>query len=319
MIKTDNIIPHSKLIHGLLLTGGLILIAGCRTPDAARQVKGFSEATILTANNLTQAFTLAEDYRFREEVSVSVLNFEPKPGSDGTPGFSPNRIEPFMNTNALQLRLDVLEGLKAYAADLSALMGNGLPISLDRETTKLGQALNNINTNLVADSFFKTAPATSQEIQIFTTALNTLGHWLMAHKQQREAKLAIASMQQPVADICQLLQKDLGILRQQMLNDCHQTLMNENQYILNNLSQFNNNPAQKRAAILEMATLTREMRNDATLFDATKSSVAKLAAANNALGQVFSKNTSDINSLINDLSAESRRISAYYNSLRTTQ
>jgi hypothetical protein len=302
----------TRNLGGLVLSAVLaIAAAGCAAPNAATEIKAFSDATIQTSDNITEAFNLVEQNRYKEEVSVSIVNY------DSEHGFHPNDIQPFISTNALQARLDILDGLKAYAANLSTLMGNNVPTNFDSDTTKLGQQLTKIDTDLVSDSFFKKQPVTAQELQIFTTAINALGHWLIEYKQNKAAKGAISSMQQPVADICQLLQKDLEILGRQSANDSANTLRNENQYILNYLHAFDESPGQKRAEIQEMADLTRTMRSEATLFESMQSSVAKMATAHKALGQVFSKNTKDVSSLISEFSAESSRISKYYNSLKT--
>lgn len=313
MIKITGFIPQNQFINCMLPAVLMTVIAGCASPDAARHIKNFSDATILTVSNTTLAFKLVEDNYYKEEVSEEVKNF------DNKPGFDQNTIQPFMDSNALQVRLDVLNGLKSYAANLSALMGNSSLTNFDQNTTKLGSALSAIDTNLVKDSFFKTAPATAQELQIFTTAINALGRWLITCKEHKEAKQIIASMQQPVADICQLLHKDFEILGQQLKNENEQTYQNENRYILDNLSHFDNNPGEKRAEIQELAALTRETREDAAIFASLESATAKLAAAHRSLNEVFSKDTTNIGLLINELSTESQRISKYYSSLQTSK
>ena len=286
-------------------------MTGCANPEAARQIKRFSDASTLTADNMARTFQLVEDNHFNEEAGVSVLNF------DRRPGFQPGDIRPFMDSHALRVRLDILDGLKSYAAGLTVLAGDNSLAGFDRETTRLGMALNDLDTNLVRDAFFKSAPATAQDLRIFTTSINALGRWLIAQRQQHEAKQSIASMRQPVADICRLLQMDLEILSQQFSNDCSQILIDENQYVLNHLDQFNLDPGEKQAAIREMAALTRNIGTEGALFESMKTAVAKLAAAHAALGEVFSKDTTNINSLIDNLSSESERIRKYYDSLKS--
>ena len=224
-----------------------------------------------------------------------------------------------MDTNALQIRLNLLEGLTSYAANLSILVGNSSTTNLDKNTTTLGQALITVDKDFVNDSFFKTAPVTTQDLKIFTAAINTLGHWLIAHEQQKEAKQVISSMQEPITNICHLLQRDFHILGQQVVIDDKQTLENENQNILNNLAHFDNDPGEKRAEIQDMAALVRAKKNDADLFEAMESAIVKLEAAHTSLEEVFTKHTTNINSLIKELSTESQRISKYYSSLKNSQ
>jgi len=313
MIKITASIFQSKSIGCLFLAAFIATIAGCASPNAANQIKSFSDATILTISNTTQAFTLVEDIHYKEEVSEEIKNYNDKTG------FVLSTIQPFMGSDALQVRLDVLNGLKSYAANLSALMGKSSLTNLDQQTTKLGQALATVDTNLVKYSFFKTAPATAQEIQIFTTAINALGHWLITYKQQKDAKQVIALMKGPVKSISELLQRDFRILKQQLALDNKETLENEDRYLHDNLARFDNNPGEKRAVIQQMAALTQEMKNDAAIFDFLESAAAKLEAAHSALEEVFSKNTTNITSLIQELTTESQRISQYYSSLKTTK
>lgn len=304
--------PFHKLMASLVPVILIALVTGCTSPDASNQIKAFSDATILMANNTSQAFQMVEDNHFNEEVSKTVLNY------DKDVGFRPNDIQPFIGTNALQLRLEVLAGLKSYAANLSALMGNSSLSNFDQGTTQLGQALATFDTNLVKSSLLEKEPATSQEIQIFTTAINTLGHWLIARKQEREAKQAIESMQQPLTNICALLQKDFSILHNQLTNDYTTILKNKDDYILHNLAHFDATPHEKSLEILELAQLKRQMESDSEVLSSLESAVAKLAAAHTALQNVFLKNNEDIKSLIGELSTEAQRISKYYNSAKPT-
>jgi len=115
------------------------------------------------------------------------------------------------------------------------------------------------------------------------------------------------------------LQKDLKILQQQVDNDNNQTLINKNQYILNNLASFDNNPESKCMEIDDLATLTQEIKNDDTLFVSIEDSVAKLQSTHTALEGVFSNNTTNITELITDFSTEAQRISKYYSSLKSTK
>jgi len=313
MIKKINQEFSLKLLGIALSAAFITSLAGCASPNAANQIKSFSDATILTVSNTTEAFQLVEDNHYREEVSGEVLNYDKKTG------FNPNDIKPFIGPDALQVRIAVLDGLKSYAANLSTLLGNSSLTNLDQSTTSLAQSLTNVDSSLVKDSFFKTAPVSTQDIQIFTTAINALGHWLITYQQQKDAKQVIDSMQGTVTNICQLLQKDLKILQQQVDNDNNQTLINKNQYILNNLASFDNNPESKCMEIDDLATLTQEIKNDDTLFVSIEDSVAKLQSTHTALEGVFSNNTTNITELITDFSTEAQRISKYYSSLKSTK
>src|ERR1039457_5288261 len=128
MICKKGLMSQRGFICCIFVSILMALVTGCVT-DSAKQIKIFSDATVLTANNATEAFKMVEESHFNEEVSEAVLNFD----DTNNIGFNPLKIQPFMNTNALQIRLDILEGLKTYAAKLSVLMGNSALTNFDQE------------------------------------------------------------------------------------------------------------------------------------------------------------------------------------------
>ena len=306
-----------RLINSLVFAILISNICGCVSPDASKQIKSFSEATILTADNTTQAFKLVEDTYYNEQVSRLIFNSGDQKRLEA---FHLDSLHPFIDTNALQVRLDILEALKTYAANLSALMGNSSLTNLDQDTAQLGKVLITIDTNLVSDLKLHKEVFTTGEIQIFTAAINAMGHWLISYKQEKDAKTAIASMQQPVADICSLFQKDFPILRDQLTNNLFLTFSQDRAYLIDHNAQFDNAPEQKRAAVGELAALAQDYNADLLIFDSMPSATAKLAAAQLSLAEVFSRNkTGNISSLIKDFSAEAERITKYYRSLKTNK
>jgi hypothetical protein len=316
-IKIKILISVKKVISVSLLSAILIAVAGCAT-DASKQIKAFSDATILTADNTTQAFNLVENNYYNEQVSKWVNECDKKSEMDLS-HFNLDTIQPFINTNALQARVAVLTGLKLYAANLSAITGNGSLTNFDQETTKLGQSLTLLDTNIAQCASLKTAPASKEEIQIFTTAINAVGQWIIKWKEDKEAKKAIDEMQTNVTAICQLLNNDLVVLHDQATNDLNQTLGYDSDYILDHQTAFNNNPGEKRQAIEGLAVISQSYRVDNAIFDSMLTATRQLDETHKSLKQAFTKNpTNNINSLISEFSAEAKRISKYYSSLKTT-
>ena len=68
-----------------------------------------------------------------------------------------------------------------------------------------------------------------------------------------------------------------------------------------------------------MCGLVRERQDELELFGSMQSAVDKMQKAHEALGQVFSDDKVNINSLITEFSAEAKRISKYYSSLKTSK
>ncbi|HEV7924361.1 MAG TPA: hypothetical protein VGR14_03340 [Verrucomicrobiae bacterium] len=291
------------------LVVAVALIAGCASPDAANQIKNFSNAVALTASNSVLAYDLVEKEHFDAQFSRAVVNYD---------GVHFNPVYPtFMTPAELQVRLDILNGFTTYAAQLSALMGNPTLTNLDQDTTKLGQSLNGLNQQLVQSAFVKSALVTSNDVQIFTAAVNFLGNWIITRKAQNDAKAAIASMQKQVPAICQLLEKDFAIMHNQLTNDFTETERNTDLYL--QTSYHSLDPIQRRTELKHLAALSIEMHKADATMTAIQSSVEKIEAAHQALDQAFTKDTSNVSSLINEASGEAQRVAAYYNSLRTNQ
>jgi hypothetical protein len=292
-----------------LLIIAVALIAGCVSPNAANQIKNFSNAVTLTASNSVQAYDLVEKEHFDAQFSQAVLDYD---GHQFQPVFSN-----FMTPDQLKVRLDVLNAVNSYAAQLSGLMGNPTLTNLDQDTTKLGKSLNDLNQDLVTSAFVKSALVTPNDVQIFTTAVNFLGNWLVTRKAQSEAKNAITSMQKYVPAICEVLEKDFAIMHNQLTNDFDATIRHTTLYLRNNYDHLD--PIQRRAELEHLVALRMAMKKADAALTTTQSSVEKIKAAHQVLDQAFTKDTSNISSLINEASGEAQRVAAYYNSIQTNQ
>ena len=124
-------------------------------------------------------------------------------------------------------------------------------------------------------------------------------------------------MQFAIANICDLLERDLDILAEQSQSDLSQRLQNENTFLLQ--TKFCDSHLDTRLEIEHLATLHEAMETDKMLFDSLKKSVAQLRTTHLALAAVFTKGNSNIKSQIEVLSAEAQRVSKYYNSLKSSK
>jgi hypothetical protein len=286
-----------------------LLLAGCVSPKAATQIKNFSTAVSLATGNSAQAYTLMEQEHLDAQFSQAVLDYA------GTP-FHPD-FHALLTTNELQVRMNILEALKLYAARLSTLMGNATVTNLDQDTTKLGQSLNALDSNLVQTAFVKVPDVSSNDVQILAAAVNFLGNWLITGQEQSEARKAITAMQKYVPEICQVLEKDLGYVHNQVTNDFTQNARHMELYLQKSYHDLD--PIQRRAELARLVALNNSMKTADAALTLTQSSLEKIETAHQALDQAFTADTSKLSSLINEASGEAQRVAAYYNSLRTNQ
>lgn len=311
MINLVSTKLKKSLFVGVPALALICLVAGCKNPSAA-QIKTFSEACIVTVSNTSSALQLAQDDYIRRQVSEQALKF-------GTDDYNVTAVEPFYKPEQLQVRFEVLQGLVTYASTLSTLVGNAALTNLDINTAKLGQNLNGLDATLIKNSFFDKTTITPEELQIFTTAVNALGHWLISYKQHKAAKEAIMTMQYSITNICVLLQKDFDTLQSEIDSDNLVNLEKVDTFMRHNIAAFTNNPATLRPAVENAVSLYREKKTKHDLMEAMKGSVKKLAATHTALADVFSKDSTNITAMIQDFSAEASRVSSYYNSLKTNK
>ena len=212
------------------------------------------------------------------------------------------------------MRLDILQGLKLYAEKLSALMGNGQLNAFDAETKSLGQSLTAVDRELVQRTFLQKAPLPDQDINVFTTGINALGRWLMEYKRRAGAKESIDSMQKPVDEVCMLLEKDFSFLRNQLMNGYNLELQERDSFILHNFNELN--PIQRRTEIQGLVDLTLEKQNADKTFASMEASVRQLSATHKKLKEAFSKNRTEIDTLIIQFGAEAKRTKTFYSSLQ---
>lgn len=289
-----------------LMCGLMAIINGCVSKDAAKDMANFSRAVALTASNSASAYQLVEHEHFEAQFSDTVLNYD---GGLFKPAFLP-----FLTPDQVRLRLDVFEGLRIYAARLSALMSTSLT-NLDSDTTKLGNNLSSINQDLVQASFVKTASVSTNDVLIFTAGVNALGHLIATLREQKACKEAITRMQAHMPGICGVFEKDLDVMRNQLANDYEEQKRNSTLYLKANFAKLA--PFQVRAELQRLTMLANAKKTAEDALAGTKASVEKLDAAHRALDKAFTKDKNGLASLISAVSDEAHQVSSYYNSLQT--
>jgi hypothetical protein len=209
----------------------------------------------------------------------------------------------------------VLDVLKLYAAKLSILCGNPSESNLDQATDKFASAMQKLDTNLVATSLLTSGKVTSQEIDIFTTALNTVADWIIERKEAEEAKKTIIEMRKPIDDICALLSSDLDRIHGQLRAEYKQTRQNDDDALIHSWPRLS--PPERREELRNLEDLTVSVdKADSTILT-LRSAVSNLAVAHASLDDVFTKDKVKASELIDDFSAQAQKISKYYSSLGT--
>ncbi len=301
----------------LLVAAG---VTGCASSVGPQRVQAFAEATSLTVQNVADAFTAVERSATELQLMKAVDSYDPLTSD-------PHKVvtEGFLPKADLDIRLEALNALKAYAQTLAVLVGSKKPTAFDEQTRALGKALTGLDDALVKDHFFKTAQANPSTVNASVAALNAIGRWLIQLKTRPVVREQIAAMQGPVKDVCALFIADLGAppsaegeapggLRLQLWNQYTEAIGEQATFLADNASRLD--PSARRTEVKALLTLVREQPRADAMLEATKRSVEKLAAAHAKLGEAFEASAPGLEDVIGELYAEAQRVKAFYDSLQ---
>ncbi|GJQ60441.1 MAG: hypothetical protein D8M57_16060 [Candidatus Scalindua sp. AMX11] len=288
-----------------------ILAVGCASTDSAKKIKAFSDATVLTTQNTINAFDVVERKYYDSQVAKITANYD-------TDGFNPNSIERFLEPPQIEARIQVLNGLQKYSEKLSVIMGNEQLDEFDEETRKLGESLTKVNNSFAKNNILSAAPFDSNQIQIFTTAVNALGRWFIEHKREEGVKKSVGEMQGNVGIICELFAKDIGTvgqtgLREQLWRSYSDIMKAQDAFILQNKDTLD--PIAKRDEIKYLASLVIDQKKADETLKSVQKALEQLKETHSKLNEAFSDNTIEIDNLIKQLKDEGRRIKKFYESL----
>jgi len=284
----------------------LLLLSGCSISPLTQRATAFSTAATATTLKVQNAFQLIEQSYTDAQTASLVNNFDTK-------GFNPSQIQPFMLSEAMQARTQMIAGLQQYATLLAEVSGNQPVTALDTQSEALGKSLQALSTSSGLSTVAKSA---NTDIGPASTAVDALGRMLIEHKTAKELPGILTAMQKPVDTICQLLEDDIGTpegsgLRNQLMNDYFVLIAAQKIYIRNNEAKMT--PDEKRAAIEQLPQLViTEKQDDATLAQ-TQAALKSLAATNDALTATKnSKKAPAFQALLAELVAEGQQIGSVY-------
>ncbi len=295
----------------------IFVLSSCATiPQSS--LSEFSLAVSLTAENNSAAYAEIERVHHEVELMKAVVYFDSK-------GFNPDSLSAFFDEQDLKIRKQVLDGLLLYSEKLSELAGNRQLEEFDAETRNLGSSLQNLNEGLLEKSFFKNTAVAPSQIQIFTTAVNAVGRWLIEYKKDISIRESIIGMNGGVGEICILFEQDFGNrhgvehksvrgLRVQQWNQYDELMMLQDKFIRENSTKFG--PVSKKLEIEKLAALPRKQKeSDAAMAD-VQNSFMKLREIHNSLSAEGAGEKQDYELLLKNLISEGKRIGKFYKSVK---
>jgi|SRR5712664_2198180 len=312
-----------------LVCFALLTVVACGDTDAVKKITAFSNATSLVTKNTDDAFDLIERKYEEAQIAVSVANYN-------SATFNPNAaVKVFFPQEDLKARKLVLEGLRQYAANLAQIMSNDQLNEFDTKTKALGTQLSTVNDDLVAKHILNHNVLNATEIRVFTTALNAIGRWFIEAKRRKIIKENVATMQDSIRAVCELMREDFGLpvdgegtdsspqavrvrrpvrgLRAQLRNEYNDILRAENNFLIHNETKFS--PPEKREEIKKLMEITNERNKADETIRSIQGGLKQLAATHDELTKAFDKKDLSLPQMISQLIAEGERIQSFYKDL----
>ncbi len=290
----------------------LALSTGCSMSPLAKRASAFATAATAAAKNTANAYALVEQTHHDAEVQAMVANFD-------TQGFDPARIKPFMPAADMEARTKILDGLSKYAETLAYVSGDQPMADFDTQDAALGKSLEDLSKTGAIAGFLKSANVTGVDTNLVATAVDALGHALIERRRSRDLPAVLKEMTGPIAQICALLEADIGDpeksgLRNQLKNDYDTLKRKQIRFIRDNEATMS--ASDKRTLIEELAKIADdEAAGDKTLA-ATQTALKQLAATHTALAESGSAKESPVfRTMLSELVSDGQQLQGFYSKL----
>lgn len=304
-----------------------VFLTGC-VKQVRSTVPAFAQAAELTSTNVQGAFeSVNAAYGDAQNLHYAVTY-------DGK--VDPSTISAgWLKAEDLNVRLQILQGLKQYASELNSLTGSNDVDNLNQASTAVGSSLTALSKTAPFQKITKQLPASFASEA--ATAVNALGNWLIEQKLAKNLPPLIEKMDPNIQSICKLLVADIGSvntdpgkpaegsgLREVLWIQYNSIILSQNQYILHN--QCNGaeaptncfSPEARFAEIQKLLALLRQRSAADQTLQQVQVTVKQLAQAHTELvkaAQTKQRLTADLG----DLLVEAQRLDTYYKSLSNTK
>jgi hypothetical protein len=291
-----------------------LLATGCLSP-LAKHATTFSAATATVIDGSEDAYREAVRLRLQEQTAASVYAY------DKDPTWSPYKdLTPLLTPAQLDARIEVLDGLKAYADTLVDLTSGKPSPEFENAAEGVGTNLQALNQTAATDltTAIPNAPvmSTTQANQV-STAVLALGEYLISRKVKGSLGKVTQDMNPNIQTLCELLNSDIVILRRQADVDYQTQITELDQSIRHEGTAVS--PYEHRQEIRNLIDLADQQTANDELLAKLQTALHTLALTHQALAAAAQGNNPESISLkIADLLAAGRDLDTYYKSLPTT-
>jgi len=287
----------------------LLAVAGCALSPLAKRTSAFATAATATAKDTTAAYALVEQTHNDTELATMAANFD----SDG---FDPAKIQPFLPAEEMDARRKILEGLTKYAETLAYVSGDEPMTEFDTQARALGTSLTALSKSDALGTFTQRAHVSQADLNLAATAIDALGRALMERRRSRELPGILKQMQQPIEQICALLEADIGEpetsgLRNQLRNDYATERRKQIKFIRDNERTMS--ASEKRAEIEALPKLEAAAAAGDKTLAATQAALKQMAATHTALAaSAGAKESPAFHIMLAELTHDGEQLHGFY-------
>jgi hypothetical protein len=253
------------------------------------------------------------DLRVKEQTTAAVYAY------DKNPTWSPYKdLTPLLTAEQLQARITVLDALKAYAASLVELTGGKPSKDATDAATAAGSSLQGLNKSVA--SAFSTAIPNAPVMDTTTTnrvstAVLALEQYLVARKVKGSLPKVTQDMNPNVQALCDVLNKDIDVLKRQADVDYQALVENQDLFIRHSTLD----PLQHREEVGQLVAIANQQKANDDMLTGLQGALVKLELTHQALAAAAQGNNPEaLSQKIADLSAAGSALKDYYQTLQAT-
>jgi hypothetical protein len=319
-----------------------LLTTGCLSPLHQRAT-ALADATAPVVDQAAAAYSSANAIHNLREDYDAVAQFDA-----GPPVYNPRTIQPLMSDQDIQVRLAVLAAFQAYVKSVVAITNGTDSPELQAAAKSAGQNLATLGNTLApsiqsalgiasaaASTTLTTVAVTSGSTTTTTsstssnpapaaigstvqngigTAVDALGQFLINRKTMKELPPIVKAMDPHVKTLCDLLENDIAILKDQEGRDYDFIIDQQTLFIRQPASNLA--PQQRRELIMKLPGIVRQEKASTLQLTELSAAIGRLEVAHQALAtEAQGDHPESLKNKLDDLEVAGADLGKFYSSL----
>jgi hypothetical protein len=324
-----------------IVLSSLLLTTGCLS-SLNKHATALADATAPVVDQAAAAFNNAISIHNIRVDYDAVTQFDAS-----SPVYNPRTIQPLMQDRDIQARLAVLAAFQEYVKSVVAITSGTDSPELQASAKSAGEKLSNLGDTLApsVESILGIASAAASTTQTtvtttsggsttttsstsstpapaiapaaqngISTALDALGQFLINRKTKKELPPIVVAMDPHVKTLCDLLESDIAILKDQESRDYDFIIDQQTLFIREPSSKLD--PEQRREQIMKLPEIVRLEKASTQQLTELSTAVVRLELTHHALAaDAQGNNPESLKSKLGDLEAAGTALGSFYSSL----